>query len=155
MRFLKPFILVLLVLGMMLFLIKFFMFWAFSNGKDDWKEDKKNKILIANYDDGGEGVILELLNNQTFKVGDFGFASIEYKEGKFEIKNDTIIFDRDLIGGTKAVLRNDTISKDTSLFILKPNGKLNFSNRFRVHSATNRTNIKVSVLRESEIQNKQ
>ena len=74
MRFLKPFILVLLVLGMMLFLIKFFMFWAFSNGKIDRKEDKETQILVANYDDGGEGVILELLNNQTFKVGDFGFA---------------------------------------------------------------------------------
>ena len=154
MGFLKPFILVLLVLGVMLFLIKLFMFSTFFNRKNDWKEDKENQILFANYDGGGEGITLELLNNQTFRVGEFSFLSLEYKEGKFEIKNDTIIFDRDLIGGTKAVLRNDTMSMDTALFTLKPNGKLNFANRFHVHSTTNRTNIKVPVLSKKEIQSK-
>ena len=92
---------------------------------------------------------LEMLNNHTFRVGDGNFMDIEYKEGKFDIKGDTIIFDTDLIGGKKAVLRNDTSLATIFLFPVNEKGKLNYPNRYRV--SNNKMNIKVPIFSESEL----
>jgi hypothetical protein len=115
----------------------------------DWKEDKENQILFANQDSGMESVTLEMLNNHTFRVGDGNFMGIEYKEGKFDIKDDTILFDTDLIGGKKAVLRNDTSIAVIFLFPVNENRKLNYPNRYRV--SINKLNIKIPIFSESEL----
>lgn len=150
MKFLKPILIVFLVLVTMLYLIKFFMFMELGGWEKKWKEDKENQILLAiqDKDIGVEYVTLEILNNHTFRVVQNEFLSIKYRESKFDIKGDTIIFDTDLIGEKKAVLRNDTSLAAIFLFPVNEKGKLNYPNRYRV--SINKMNIKVPIFRESE-----
>jgi hypothetical protein len=119
---------------------------------DDWGgkviEDKENQILFANAypSDGWNGATLELLRDNTFRYGTFGGS---YDKGIFKIQNDTLLFDKELIGGFKAVLRYDTNSviKDTFLIVLNSGNEMEKENRFRVHTGTNKTGINVPILK--------
>jgi hypothetical protein len=120
--------------------------------RKDWKEDKENQILFANYDGGISGITIEMLQNGIFRVGDGSFMGIKYEEGTFEIVKDTIIFNKDLIGGNKAVLRYNSVTRDTFLFVVHPNNKLDGQTPYRVHSQTNKTKLNVPILDASSIE---
>jgi hypothetical protein len=153
MKYLKPLLLGLSILGALILLFNYYISSMFGGGwEKDWKEDKENQILFANYDGGVSGTTIEILNNKTFRVGDGSFMGIDYKEGNFNIVGDTIFFDRNLIGGTKAVLRYNTIYQDTFLYVVNNKGKLDIQAPYRVHENTNKTNIIVPILKETEIQ---
>ncbi len=153
MKFFKFTLFVILVTGVVLLLIKLFLSLLLF---DDWGnkviEDKENQILFANayQSDGWNGATIELLKDNIFRYGDFGGNTT----GAFKITNDTIFFDKDLIQGKKAVLRHDTssINRDTFLMIYNNQGSLQRENRYRVHSNTNKTAIKVSILKETELE---
>ena len=152
MKYLKPILIGLTIIGAIILLVNWYLSSLFGGWENDWKEDKKNQILFANYDGGVTGITIEMLNNGTFRVGNGSSLGIDYKEGKFEIKKDTIIFDRDLIGGTKAVMRYDSIYQDTFIFLVNTRGKLNPETRYRVHENTDKTNILVSILKNSDLE---
>jgi hypothetical protein len=151
MKLLKPFLFAFLIFLIITVLINLFTAsLLFDDWKYEWKEDKENQILFANTDqsDGWNGATLELLNNNNFRYGDFS----GYKEGVFTINKDTIILDKALIGGFKAVLRYDTfaIVNDTFLIVLDKTDKLQKENRYRVHKNTNKTGISIPILKKSE-----